>query len=513
MMNRSPLCPCGASPRGRSSHAGRAVADRSAGRISARAEQPRPRSGFARAGWAHLRAGGAAAPRAVPRAAPWGASPRGRSSPRRPQRGLRRGGRISARAEQPTWTATRRRRRRAHLRAGGAAPGNTARVRSWRGASPRGRSSPPLPLSCPRYAGRISARAEQPGSWASRRPMRTAHLRAGGAAAVAAGVLGFLGGASPRGRSSRRVRGEQGARGGRISARAEQPSPADRPVLSRAAHLRAGGAASTCTSTRRTAGGASPRGRSSLARLATAPPVHGRISARAEQPSPSTPPPASWTAHLRAGGAAISSGVYTPLRSGASPRGRSSPGRRRRGSAVRRRISARAEQPARDGIHPTRAGAHLRAGGAADTGRTYVVRGAGASPRGRSSRAHQERAVASHGRISARAEQPRPRRSVASRGRAHLRAGGAAQALTGRVGARRGASPRGRSSQRVVSDAKARQRRISARAEQPGATAPRNAEARAHLRAGGAAVRISVGVGNAWGASPRGRSSPMPARV
>jgi len=193
---------------------------------------------------------------------------------------------------------------RAHLRAGGAAPGCGESLPAGRGASPRGRSSLTSTSRSARRSRRISARAEQPRAHAWNTGTSRAHLRAGGAA-TSSSTRGSTGsGASPRGRSSRIDDGNERGSPGRISARAEQPLAAGGTCARTRAHLRAGGAAPVHTVKYRQNGGASPRGRSSQPMSNTTTLILRRISARAEQPT-----------------------------------------RRRTGEHRHRRISARAEQP------------------------------------------------------------------------------------------------------------------------------------------------------------------------
>ncbi len=315
----------------------------------------------------------------------------------------------------------------AHLRAGGAALRVQRRNAATSGASPRGRSSRVLGPGVRWTLGRISARAEQPRSARRCRSSPTAHLRAGGAAGVSHATDVLMMGASPRGRSSRRRAQRDLGRGGRISARAEQPRRRRSSARRSRAHLRAGGAATALSRTSRCSSGASPRGRSSPGQLAGRCPLQGRISARAEQPAPPSPRLARAGAHLRAGGAASTMASLCSSTTGASPRGRSSRAQHRGPRVVRRRISARAEQPAEQRAEDESAGAHLRAGGAAANGIIRVQVWRGASPRGRSS--------------------PRGARRWRRGCAAHLRAGGAASSVTCSALSETGASPRGRSSQ------------------------------------------------------------------
>ena len=477
----------GASPRGRSSQSSGPSSSPMPGRISARAEQPPTRPLVARESTAHLRAGGAATVTAVGASSLSGASPRGRSSPRHVPLLRDLGGRISARAEQPPRSATPGATRGAHLRAGGAAGGARAADHQ--------------------REGRISARAEQPCSGPRWPATAMAHLRAGGAAGILGAVDDIAAGASPRGRSSPRRRRRLRRRRRRISARAEQPRPGrDASGVARA-HLRAGGAADMLVTTQALLGGASPRGRSSRRERRPVAGPTGRISARAEQPRRRRRGSGSTRAHLRAGGAAIAALRASAATRGASPRGRSSPVRLDRAGGGAGRISARAEQPcsaSSDGPAPR---AHLRAGGAA--GDTYIcgMTGGGASPRGRSSPPVHPGRGRRHGRISARAEQPSPSAPRRPPATAHLRAGGAATPTDVTLSRAWGASPRGRSSHAPPQVCQRHVRRISARAEQPCSRWPGRSSPSAHLRAGGAAIAPGASSRIVWGASPRGRSS------
>ena len=195
--------------------------------------------------------------------------------------------------------------------------------------------------------------------------LHRAHLRAGGAALVSTHCLDCSGGASPRGRSSRRVQDHEVARRGRISARAEQPRKQLAVGPRPRAHLRAGGAAIGHSATTAGREGASPRGRSSLVDVRPVPSVPGRISARAEQPGRALHADRRSRAHLRAGGAAGYAGHDSSPAGGASPRGRSSRICWSRLKPCRGRISARAEQPSWLRVNSAVRRAHLRAGGAA----------------------------------------------------------------------------------------------------------------------------------------------------
>ena len=457
----------GASPRGRSSRHPRRGRRYRCGRISARAEQPTAPETASAATTAHLRAGGAAPTRTRRERRGAGASPRGRSSRYAGHDSSPSRGRISARAEQPARTPSSRRTHRAHLRAGGAAQAAQARLGQHTGASPRGRSSHRGAARVGRDAGRISARAEQPGTARSRRRRCGAHLRAGGAAVLCVIRRTSTSGASPRGRSSRRHVHLRHDRGRRISARAEQPTRSSRPWPPARAHLRAGGAAQPIRTAEATRHGASPRGRSSHPDGCHSLQSLGRISARAEQPRSPASMPAARAAHLRAGGAALLALARPVVAFGASPRGRSS--HRAGGLEQDRlgRISARAEQPREFRMIARSVRAHLRAGGAAAFTASMARRVRGASPRGRSSHCRRLGTSPPTG--------------------AHLRAGGAAAFVETAFGEKRGASPRGRSSRPCAPRPPPTLGRISARAEQPAAASSPTPTGRAHLRAGGAA--------------------------
>ena len=396
----------------------------------------------------------------------------------------------------------------AHLRAGGAAVTPCRGDVFQRGASPRGRSSHDANGDLGHGQGRISARAEQPSQGDPSAMNQAAHLRAGGAADAGTWAEDELGGASPRGRSSRPRDRHPAAGAGRISARAEQPARASSGSRRTTAHLRAGGAASSSPKSSPGMPGASPRGRSSLKRGTCDHLADRRISARAEQPTAPSSVRVTRGAHLRAGGAAHPTRDVEVDPYGASPRGRSSRDRGRGDHGGARRISARAEQPLPHLCRARRVRAHLRAGGAAARDSVWKVKGAGASPRGRSSRRAVPLEQRVRRRISARAEQPRSADSSPRRTTAHLRAGGAASLRYIRPPSSRGASPRGRSSHADLILRVLEVGRISARAEQP-CSAPRpGRRRRAHLRAGGAARFPVRRASRREGASPRGRSSP-----
>ena len=334
--------------------------------------------------------------------------------------------RISAWAEEPRLACRRSGAPGAHLRVGGGAD-----VLGWfplfsRGASPRGRRSLcGFPMG-PDVCGRISAWAEEPvGNCAGER-FRKAHLRVGGGAMVAPTDSSPPHGASPRGRRGLGMYVPEAIATGRISAWAEEPRSRRSSATASAAHLRVGGGADIRDAIAAWGTGASPRGRRSRSESEDRLPGRGRISAWAEEPRRRARPGRRSRAHLRVGGGAKRVRCHATHDAGASPRGRRSPERRSQDKCVPRRISAWAEEPGKGKRCENVAMAHLRVGGGAPPLPHRGKKRAGASPRGRRSRASRRRSRARRRRISAWAEEPGDLPRGLHRRPAHLRVGGGA---------------------------------------------------------------------------------------
>ena len=510
---RSPHAPtgdrliCGASPRGRRSPATDSQCRCASGRISAWAEEPTCRASPTRSRWAHLRVGGGADATTVPFGSVSGASPRGRRSPWPACAPFGVPRRISAWAEEPCTIASSKRPKRAHLRVGGGARIAILCGRKTTGASPRGRRSHGDIRHGPRRDGRISAWAEEPPRRRRSPSSPGAHLRVGGGATWRSCCRMPCAGASPRGRRSLHKRKCPPPLNRRISAWAEEPDAPTGGRRAQRAHLRVGGGAPDGTSTAWPVTGASPRGRRSHAYNVMAGHVEGRISAWAEEPHRDDGRIAGYGAHLRVGGGAHPRLGPRREHAGASPRGRRSRVLEPRGRDRLRRISAWAEEPRTSGGTSIPRTAHLRVGGGAGMVSGRVPADTGASPRGRRSLPRHLRHHRIERRISAWAEEPTARARPCTCSMAHLRVGGGAFASTSFSKPPSGASPRGRRSPRALLQALAQHRRISAWAEEPspvGASCPLDW---AHLRVGGGAVAGRTHTAAHLGASPRGRRS------
>ena len=251
---------------------------------------------------AHLRASGGTRSNASSRSALRGASPRERRNPprRRQWRWLPR--RISARAEEPARRGAANICAKAHLRASGGTSHIADPPEADWGASPRERRNHNSGhIAMTRYR-RISARAEEPVAmrfvWSSRR----AHLRASGGTRLHTAQLVHRAGASPRERRNRPAHSDHRRRRGRISARAEEPTLVTTAQPSMRAHLRASGGTGAWSCSTAPQKGASPRERRNQIRYADKLEDLGRISARAEEPKPSSSIRRTDTAHLRASG-------------------------------------------------------------------------------------------------------------------------------------------------------------------------------------------------------------------
>ena len=169
----------------------------------------------------------------------------------------------------------------------------------------------------------------------------------------------------------------------RISARAEEPRDSLNQNLHRGAHLRASGGTNDVHNRFEPMQGASPRERRNHVRFCHGPVRGGRISARAEEPHKAHAAAGAMMAHLRAsGGTWVAVGLWT-RRKGASPRERRN--RVQSTSSVRssRRISARAEEPMLAALMRPLQEAHLRASGGTRCTVSHAATALGASPRER----------------------------------------------------------------------------------------------------------------------------------
>ena len=170
----------GSSPRGRGKPAGRSVADHRGGLIPARAGKTLAIRTGGLSGWAHPRAGGENHRRSAPNGIKNGSSPRGRGkrADRRLDADLRR--LIPARAGKTRVATASARASWAHPRAGGENAARAVAARVGGGSSPRGRGKLHPKTGKPLDDGLIPARAGK--TRRSRRisPSSGAHPRAGG---------------------------------------------------------------------------------------------------------------------------------------------------------------------------------------------------------------------------------------------------------------------------------------------------------------------------------------------
>ncbi len=192
MRRKAELLTAGRSPRARSSQRRQGEDLGVAGSISACAEQPICRSHRRRRRQVDLRVRGAAELRAIQMQLEQGRSPRARSSPHRRRGGRARVGSISACAEQPGLRLGFARPVEVDLRVRGAAPlGVLATADLW-GRSPRARSSRRRVAEAQVSAGSISACAEQPSDVSSSLLKTAVDLRVRGAATLRADALASL---------------------------------------------------------------------------------------------------------------------------------------------------------------------------------------------------------------------------------------------------------------------------------------------------------------------------------
>ena len=335
------------------------------------------------------------------------------------------------------------------------------------GASPRERRNRFKSLDIQRFDGRISARAEEPDLFDHLRVGSAAHLRASGGTRLKKAVLNRLKGASPRERRNLRKKPLSPVTSRRISARAEEPKRIALLLGQNEAHLRASGGTEG-DSIRPTRGfGASPRERRNRDYDHSRDSRPRRISARAEEPRRSTAEKSRGKAHLRASGGTPSPSCTNSTVIGASPRERRNLPLLLDDRAIWRRISARAEEPATQRSHVACLEAHLRASGGTPNDSRRAFPFSGASPRERRNRARRCAMNGYERRISARAEEPGLSVLRCGNDGAHLRASGGTEAIKVTAQVLKGASPRERRNPRTQNRRALHRRRISARAEEP----------------------------------------------
>ena len=295
--------------------------------------------------------------------------------------------------------------------------------------------------------GIISACAEQTPVSFTADHLEWDHLRVCGADFRVFSVLFKVKGSSPRVRSRPAQTHPQGARGGIISACAEQTTTVRRLSSVFGDHLRVCGADAIILAGLGVGAGSSPRVRSR--RTGPIPEIDqlGIISACAEQ---------------------------TPIRNGACERVRD----------------------------------HLRVCGADRISQARKWQQSGSSPRVRSRRCEQSAPSLLAGIISACAEQTRSRRRPPRSSRDHLRVCGADDQLAQQYGQFLGSSPRVRSRPPIETRCRLRSGIISACAEQTAWRSPASSARSDHLRVCGADGSVESTSVSTLGSSPRVRSRP-----
>ena len=292
------------------------------------------------------------------------------------------------------------------------------------GSSPRGRGKPRSERRGYRRGGLIPARAGETYARCGRRPLRSAHPRAGGENNKPCNIWAALKGSSPRGRGKRRHNQRRACFAGLIPARAGKTYTGAVPALRSGAHPRAGGENEDFLRAGSSPHGSSPRGRGKLIGISPFIFCVGLIPARAgKTQSPDRAVTRCW-AHPRAGGEnalpRMSAGAYP----GSSPRGRGK--HERRGDVVCEAglIPARAGKT-RGSIGRTRRhSAHPRAGGENCYFKTGGRMGIGSSPRGRGKHHGAGARDEARGLIPARAGKTQDSPPTKCPMQAHPRAGG-----------------------------------------------------------------------------------------
>ena len=225
MGTRSPaITTLGRSPRARRSRSDPHQMPCLMGSISASAEEPAPPRGRESARWVDLRERGGAPRRRGVVTLDGGRSPRARRSPRGASSRVVRRGSISASAEEPAPSPTRRRTSRVDLRERGGADLTFAGDGLAPGRSPRARRSRRQFELFGRGEGSISASAEEPASRAPHSVSGRVDLRERGGAASPSASLTRSAGRSPRARRSRGRAAPRWSTRGSISASAEEPA-------------------------------------------------------------------------------------------------------------------------------------------------------------------------------------------------------------------------------------------------------------------------------------------------
>ena len=214
------------------------------GSIPARAGEPAPCRGRARAARVHPRASGGARRHCTLSFEVEGPSPRERGSPARPVQYIIGLGSIPARAGEPVAAWLLEAEHRVHPRASGGAPPMTSGAACRAGPSPRER---------------------EPSSRKTLRENPRVHPRASGGAQDQRPHAFLLAGPSPRERGSRQELRRQPVRLGSIPARAGEPHVCPRGHTRSRVHPRASGGADWPRSGRFPGRGPSPRERGSRA--------------------------------------------------------------------------------------------------------------------------------------------------------------------------------------------------------------------------------------------------------
>ena len=321
------------------------------------------------------------------------------------------------------------------------------------------------------------------------------HPRAGGEHSTSICPVVSQIGSSPRGRGTQRVRAVEPEHLRFIPARAGNTFRPHPPRTGEPVHPRAGGEHGNTPSRSSRSVGSSPRGRGTPLVFEAPQRLVRFIPARAGNTQRAASPCSASPVHPRAGGehAPVVKGIFTS--SGSSPRGRGTPGARRRGGAPGRFIPARAGNTRWSRSGGTAGSVHPRAGGEHTTAATWSCAAAGSSPRGRGTLRQPAASVPEHRFIPARAGNTGAVSVSPQCQSVHPRAGGEHDHTVTEDGSSNGSSPRGRGTRACAT---------SGRTSSP-----------VHPRAGGEHCGARPCQSASGGSSPRGRGTrghPPPPR-
>ena len=210
----------------------------------------------------------------------------------------------------------------AHPRAGGENGGVNLQTFETDGSSPRGRGKPPgigIPKSRVRLIPARAGKTLRPGVLGC---PAAAHPRAGGENVLAAPMIDFTLGSSPRGRGKRTEVVDVAAASRLIPARAGKTLSGFFFTISLPAHPRAGGENLYMPRVNFNTPGSSPRGRGKLSRVGQLHDFLGLIPARAGKTPGNPHRQCTFAAHPRAGGENVGHVERDALVGGSSPRGR-----------------------------------------------------------------------------------------------------------------------------------------------------------------------------------------------